>query len=77
MKASRGLGKYIPIHFRAELDSENEAKLSTELSIIASANILRQNPPVVKYDFDKIGGTYLQSLKEMGLSPEDQELKLD
>lgn len=77
VKANRGLGKYIPIHYRAELDSLIESKLMHELSVKASANILRQNPPVVKYDYEKIGGAYLHSLKEMGMSPEDQELKLD
>lgn len=77
VKAKLGLGKHIPIHFRAELDINEETQLVNELDKTETATILKQNPPILKYDYQAIGAEYSQQLKDMNLSPKDAETKLD
>jgi len=56
VKAKFGLGRHIPIHFRMELDIAEETQISNEFK--DKTSILNQNPPILKYNYAKIGLEY-------------------
>lgn len=49
IKTKSGLGKYIPIHFRMEVDITAESKIEEEMNNTAS--MIKQAPPLLKYDY--------------------------
>jgi hypothetical protein len=55
VKAKYGLGRHIPIHFRAELNINQEKLIAHQYNTNLSVGIMQQNPPVIKYEYDKIG----------------------
>ena len=57
IKAKHGLGQHIPIHFRMELDIDEETQITSQ------SQGIKMNELQLKYDFRTIGQQYLQSLE--------------
>lgn len=79
IKAKVGLGRHIPIHFRLELDIAQEQNISTQF--MDKTSTLKQYPPIVKYNFQKIGQEYQKQVteqsKDLQLEPKEMEQRID
>ena len=74
VKSRMGLGQHIPIHFRAELNKTSEDSLSVQYANPPWQSIIKQFPPVIKYDYNEIGREHFKSL-DMKLP--DAQSKID
>lgn len=69
IKAKHGFGKHIPIHFRMELNIDEEKNISKQLKSLS------KEPLLLKYDYKAIGQSV--DISDEGMLSEDKEAKID